>query len=171
MTYYITPFGDGSLPGSGGNVNGVVHNHFGPMTEKGPEGIYNTDGMMEEISLEFTSTELNASSVYGRWLIPLTLPTGAVIKDITVDVKSAFTLGGTSPTIQVGTQNSVGTNGITISQAQAQAVGVYVESSFSGTWASPLTAPATIDIQLGGTSPTATGGRVKVYIRYIYLNV
>jgi hypothetical protein len=85
-----------------------------------------------------------------------------------VEVQEAFNLGGTTPVINIGVSGSEGTNRVAqISKAQAEAVGTYSIAP-AGTLAvnTPLAAPATIGVALGGTSPTSTSaGRVKVSFR------
>lgn len=103
-------------------------------------------------------------------LVSGTLPAGANISEnALVEVTEAFVLGGTTPVINIGVSGSEGTNRIAqVSQAQAQAVGVYSIAS-AGTLAkdTPLAAAATIKVALGGTSPTiTTAGKMKITVRY-----
>lgn len=95
------------------------------------------------------------------------LPANISIVDCFVRVKEAFNLGGTSPTIAVGTSGSAPTNGVKISEAQAESTGSY-KITPTGTWASPLTTATTVAVELGGSSPTiASGGEVEFVVRYI----
>lgn len=103
-------------------------------------------------------------------LVSGTLPAGATLSEnALVEVTEAFVLGGTTPVINIGVSGSEGTNRIAqVSQAQAQAVGVYSIAS-AGTLAkdTPLAAAATIKVALGGTSPTiTTAGKMKITVRY-----
>lgn len=96
-----------------------------------------------------------------------TLPAGAVVNEVVCEVTEAFALGGTTPTINVGTNGSEGTNyGIELSEANAEATGTY-SGSTAGTWSSPLAADTVIGVALDGTTPTVTSaGKAKVVIRY-----
>ena len=95
------------------------------------------------------------------------IPAGSKVLDAYLEVKEVFALGGTTPTINVGTDGSAATNGVDISEAQAEATGVY-DLTPQGTWASVLAADTTIAVELGGTSPTITSaGHAVMVIRYI----
>lgn len=99
-----------------------------------------------------------------------TLPAGATIRGpALVEVREAFALGGTTPTINVGVSGSHGTNYLgELSEAQAEALGTYSVAS-AGTLAvnTPLAAAVTIVVALDGTTPTITGaGRARLIIPY-----
>lgn len=168
MSYETTKFGNGVLTGSGGNVTSNVHSRFGTVGLGQQAGIYETDGAEWEVSLTITGEQLvRDAATNDGFLVPLKLPVGAVVKDVIAQVKSAFTLTGTTPTILIGTEGSEGTNGVSISQAQAQAVGTYV-LTLNGTWASPIAASTQIGMALGGTSPvSAKTGSMDIVIRYL----
>lgn len=168
MSFAKTPFGDGSNAGSG-NVVRTVHNHYGPRLAKGSSvvGSYNVDGVVRELSMEIDGAMLTASDFQ---LIVPSLPKGAVIQTATVKVTEAFVLGGTTPSIKIGTEGSESTNGVSISEAQAEALGTYVLST-NGTWSSPLAATTTVGVALAGTSPTTTtAGKAQLVIRYILVS-
>jgi len=140
-------------------------------------GVYNTYG--PRATNEARSSEVHAGGALheyraafrGRDYDKVThiIPANSQIVDCSVRVKEAFNLGGTSPTIAVGTSGSAATDGVSISEAQAEAVGFY-DITPSGTWASPLTADTTVAVELGGTSPTiGDGGEVEFAIRYVRL--
>jgi hypothetical protein len=105
--------------------------------------------------------------VSGSFDTQLTIPAGSVVREVVAEVTEAFALGGTTPTINVGTNGSEGTNfGIELSEAQAEAVGTYDDAP-AGTWAAPLAADTVVGVALDGTSPTVTSaGKAKVVIRY-----
>lgn len=166
MAFEQSKFGDGSASGAG-NVTTAVHNHYGPYNEmnKTVGGHRNDQGVVQELVIDFDGT------VVGNAAYPLlapSLPAGAIVEDVYLDVQEAFVLGGTSPTIEVGTEGSEATNGFTISEAQAEAVGIYdLTSALSGTWAAGLAAATTVGIAMAGTSPTVTSaGKARVVIRY-----
>ena len=137
---------------------------YGGMTQReGIEGHRRTEGTIQELVVYVTSENIN-DDVFGRNLAYL--PAGAYPKEVYVDVDEAFALGGTSPTISIGTEGSEETNGFDITEAQAESTGSYQITSFNGTWANQLASDTDVGIALGGTSPTASGGYARVIIRY-----
>ena len=97
------------------------------------------------------------------------IPAGAKFIEAYAEVTEAFVLGGTTPTINVGTSGSAGTNyAIELAEADAEATGEYYNATGAGTFANPLAADTTIAVELDGTTPTVTdAGQMKVVIRYI----
>ena len=164
MGFEQSPLGDGSVTGSG-NVTTAIANHYGPRKSNAANGVYETDGVMQELSIEITGVELG-NAAYP--LLAPTLPAGAVIEDAYVKVSEAFVLGGTTPAIEIGTETSEATNGVTITEAQAEATGSYdVTAALSGTWAAPLAAARTVGLALSGTTPTTTtAGKLELVVRY-----
>jgi len=165
MGYETSPFGDNVLTGSGGNVTTRVSNHYGPRSPGKTVGKVKTEGVMNELTINIDGTMVG-NEAYA--LLAPTLPAGAVIEDVYAKVTEAFVLGGTTPAIEVGTETSEATNGFTITEAQAEAVGTYdLTGALSGTWAAPLAAATTVGLDLSGTSPTVTSaGKMDVVIRY-----
>jgi len=138
-----------------------VSNFYGPRnTTEGPVGNFKTEGAVEELVMEVTGD--NYTQVSG------TIPAGAKCLEAYIEVVEAFALGGTTPTIDIGTDGSEGTNGFDVAEADAEAVGLYVDSTFAGTWAAQLASDTTVGVALGGTTPTITSaGRMKVVVRYV----
>lgn len=99
--------------------------------------------------------------------VDFTLPKGAIILDSFVEVTEAFVLGGTTPTIALGTDSSAPTNSIVdVTEANAEAIGTYLGVP-AGTMTSPLAAATAIAVELGGSSPTITDvGIMFVHFRY-----
>lgn len=165
MGYEQSKFGDGSAAGSG-NVVSTVSNHYGPRDVGKMTGGNKTEGAVQELAFDIDGT------IVGNDAWPLKapeLPANVLITGAYVEVTEAFALGGTSPTIDIGTEGSEGTNRVEITEAQAEAVGVYdLTSTLAGTWAAGLTAATTVGIDLGGTSPTVTSaGKARVVLRYV----
>lgn len=164
MPYERTPFGTGGAAGSG-NVVRTVNNHFGPRDSGKTSGVVKTEGTVNEMTLQIDAAMVTAG------VFPLVvprLPRGSRILDVTAWTEEAFNLGGTTPTIRIGTVGSVATNNITISETQAETLGVAVVTTFNGTFANPLAADTDLALGLGGTSPTnGTVGRMRVTIRYV----
>ena len=142
-----------------------VKNSYGPrQTAEGRSGDIRTAGVVKELEIDFRGDTYSYVSA--------TLPKGAKFIEASAKIVKAFALGGTTPTINVGTSGSHGTNyAIELSKAQAEAVGTVVyNATGAGTFASVLTADTTVVVGLDGTSPTiGTGGLAKVVIRYIVL--
>lgn len=168
MGYQTSPFGNGVLIGSGGNVKTNVNNYFGPRAVlAGADGQYNTEGIAREYSVEFTGQDFIDGKTQ---LFPFTIPAGSLIRTVVAKVKTAFVLGGTTPTLALGTSGSETTNGVALSQAQAQAVGSY-NLTLNGTWSTtPFAADTIINVVEGGTTPTITSaGRVEYVITYVLI--
>lgn len=99
------------------------------------------------------------------------IPAESLIEKAYVQVEEAFVLGGTTPTILVGTDGSEATNGVVVSEAQAESAGQVLDISgtLTGTWAAGLAADTKIGLELGGTSPTADSsvGKARLVIEYV----
>lgn len=140
----------------------------------GEEANFGTNGDVgayKEIVIDLRATDFTAGTATYNGPT-MTLPAGATVRESLTEVFDAFTLGGTTPVINVGVSTTEGTNRLVqISQAQAQAAGVYnTAATAAGTLAvgTPLATQSTINIALGGTSPVVTGstGRLRVTVRY-----
>lgn len=168
MTYYTSPFGNGTLVGSGGNVTSNVHNQFGPRDAGGTQGVNKVEGIKEELIIDLNAELFNDVP---DGLIPFVLPGGAIITAVYVDVEEVFVVSGTNPTVLIGTDGSEVTNGFVISEAVLEATGTAnLTSTLAGTWdaEAPLAANTTIGIALGGTgSPAITdAGKARVTILF-----
>lgn len=172
MAYELSKFGNGVDVGSGGNVTtslGTPHNRFNTVNLGQQLGVFHSDNGVTEVTGTITGEQLVRDAATGdAFLNALSIPVGAVIAEIIVQVKQAFVLGGTTPTILIGTQGSEVTNGFVISQAQAQAIGTYVVTGTkAGTWNAPIAAAAVVGVALGGTTPTVTSaGILDFYVKY-----
>lgn len=166
MARYQTPFGNNVLVGSGGNVTSVVHNNFGPRDTGETVGVNKVEGMKEELIIDLTPELINDGQ-----LIPFVLPAGAVIKDVYMDVETAFVLTGTTPAVEIGTAGSEATNGFTITEAQLEATAsVNLTSALSGTWdgEAPLAANTTVGIVTSGTNPVVANNNGKARITILF---
>lgn len=132
---------------------------------EGLAGHIKTEGAKKELVIEFAGTNIND----GVMDSVETLPANCIVTAAYADVNEVVALGGTTPTILVGTNGSEVTNGLVISEAQAEAANVYdVTSTLTGTWAAGLTADTSVSVALGGTSPTITNdGRIKIVVEYV----
>lgn len=170
MAYFKTPFGNGVLIGSGGNVVEDVRSQFGRRTTGGFEGVNKVEGMKEELVIYIDGENFNDVSVLKEFV----LPAGAVIKNVYFDPEKAFNLTGTTPTILVGTKGSEVTNGFPISEAQAEGTAsVNLTAALTGTWDNevPLAANTNIGIALGGTTPVLVAqGKGRITILFERIN-
>lgn len=143
-----------------------VANFYGPRTAlEGLAGHVKTEGAKKQMVIEFAGTNIND----GVMDSVVTLPANALVVAAYADVEEAVTMTGTTPTILIGTNGSEVTNGLVISEAQAEAASVYdVTGTLTGTWAAGLTSDTAVSVTLGGTTPTITNdGRIKVVIEYV----
>lgn len=165
--YETSKFGNGVLVGSGGNVVSNVHNQFGSRDSGQTVGSFKTEGAEEHLSFNVTGEMLQRGGT-DEILVPLVIPGGFVFTSVYVRTLEAFVLGGTTPTILIGTQGSEVTNGFVISEAQAETPGTYdVTATKVGTWAAPINVGTTVGIALGGTLPTVTAaGKLEVIVKY-----
>ena len=161
MGYESSRFGNAN----GGNVTTQVTTHFGERELGGATGVLKTEGAENQLTLYITGEIINDG-----FLPQVDIPAGAVITKATAQVTEVFDLGGTSPTILVGTDGSEATNGATLDEASAEAAGYYdITSTLAGTWdaEAALAADTRVGVALGGTSPTVTdAGRAVVIITY-----
>ncbi len=171
---FTTPFGNGVLVGSGGNVVSNVHNHFGPrdIDDDSSFGVNKIEGMKEELILHISG---QGFADFPDTLMPFVLPAGAVIKSVYIDVEEVFVITGSTPTILVGTNGSEVTNGFVISEAILEALGsANLTATLAGTWDNevPLAANTTIGLALGGTGGPAlsTVGKARVTINFDRVN-
>lgn len=162
MAFETALFGDGVSTTRVTNVS----TDFGPRGSGKTTGKAKTEGFVTELTLDIDAAMVSAAAYP---LIAPEIPANSIIEDVYVEVTEAFVLGGTTPAIEVGTETSEATNGFTITEAQAEATGIYdVTSALSGTWAAGLAADTTLGLALSGTSPTITAaGKLRVVIRYV----
>lgn len=143
-----------------------VHNHYGAREVGKGQGTTSTEGFINELTLDIDG-ELVGNEDFP--LLAPQLPAGAKIDAVFLEVSEVFVLGGTTPVLEVGTAGTEATNGVTITEAELEAVGVYdVTSALSGTWLAGLAAVTNLGLALGGTTPTVTdAGKARIVIRYI----
>lgn len=138
-------------------------------TPDGAAGVIKTAGGSNELTVEFSGANINN----GELDSVVTLPANVRVLSAYVEVETAFALGGTTPTINIGTDGSAATNGVSITEAGAEAAGTYTDGdaavTINGTWATAtgLLAGATVSIELGGTTPTVTdAGKARFVVVY-----
>lgn len=143
-----------------------VYNYYGARDSGKTAGIINTVGSIVEASYI-----VDAAMVDGTTPQVAKIPAKAKIIGVYAKVTEAFVLGGTNPTILIGTDTSEVTDGAVLDDSLAEVVGTYdITATLTGTWASELAAETTVGFSLGGTTPTkTTAGRVQFVVRYIKL--
>jgi len=155
------------------NAAGInVFNQYGPRSTGTSVGTDHSQNSVHELSIEFSGTSLNDS----LFVPPYVVPKGVRFTRATLDVRSAFTLTGTTPTVIFG-GTAPATNGITLAAASLAAVAALdVSSSLTGTWATNSAAGTTasekVTVALGGTTPAVTAGvgKASLVLHYIYKN-
>jgi hypothetical protein len=148
-----------------------VYNHYGPrVVGEEDGGVIKTEGAANEYSIDLTGEFINKVIADGtsRSMMLQKLPAGSLISTVLLEVEEVFVVGGTSPTLEIGTEGSEATNGASASEAQLEALGLYdLTSTLAGTWAASLAAETQIGFALGGTTPTlGDGGKARLVIRY-----
>jgi hypothetical protein len=143
-----------------------VHTVYGPRKDEGATGHLNSgeDGVKKLL------VTITAESLAHGYVAPTYLPAGAYPVRAYAETEEAFTLTGTTPTILVGTKGSESTNGVVVSEAQAEAVGsADISGTLAGTWAARLASATEVGVALGGGTPAVTGedGKVKVWVEYL----
>lgn len=138
-----------------------VHNFYGARDTGGSVGVETSNDSVHRLVINFNSDMLN-----GGFIPPVVIPKGALFRDATLVIEEAFNVTGTSPTVSFGAAGSVATNGITLSEAELEAVGTKKPASTgAGTWAqgsaTGTTAAAKVAVALGGTSPAVAAGTGK----------
>lgn len=145
-----------------------VSNHYGARDSGQTAGVVKTEGVKSQMSIQVDAADIGSALFSSPALPADCLPVAVFFK-----VSEAFALGGTTPTILVGTSGSEVTNGCVVSEAQAEAVGIYdISGTLTGTWAARLAALTSIGIVLGGSTPTVgAAGKAEVIIEYVKVAV
>lgn len=140
-----------------------VFNNYGKRDTGNAVGLEQGTDSGFRLSVNLTGQMLNDGFVP-----PVVVPKGALFRSATLRVDEAFALGGTTPTIRIGAAGSVATNGVVITEAQAETVGTKALAAGAGQWAfdstTGTTAAAKVAIDMGGTNPTSTNGGKAVLV-------
>jgi hypothetical protein len=146
-----------------------VNNFYGVRNTGGAVGVEHTQDSVNRLVIDFTG-----QSLADGYVPPVVLPAGSLIQSYRLDVQEAFVVTGTTPTLRFGAQGSVATNGVVLTEAELENVGVKTPASAgAGTWATNsatgVTAAARVAFDLGGTTPAiaATSGRAQLVIEYV----
>ena len=161
------------MPYDNGSGLGVF-NHYGVRDTGGAVGSETRDGSKVTVRVDLTGRAIN-DAVAG-FIPKVYIPKGARFNAATLRVDEVFVVTGTSPVVEVGAKSSEATNGVTITEAQLEALGTYnVSAALSGTWATDAAtgtaAAAYVNIILGGTSPAVAAASGKATLVLEYINV
>jgi hypothetical protein len=137
---------------------------YGPRDTGHGAGQYPTSGVTRELAVQLTG------GLLGDLLLdPIVIPAGAAITKATLNVTEAFALA-TSSVVEVGTDGSEATNGVSLTEAQLEAVGhTDVTTALAGTWDAEarLAANTTLGLAFSAGSVTDTSvGRASLVIEY-----
>lgn len=163
-----SPFGNGVLVSSDGNVTSNVNTHFGTRDTGGTVGVNKIEGVKEELILDFTGEQFNDG--IGLGLIPFVLPAGAIITAVYMTVEEEFVTGGTFTALDIGTKSSEDTDGFSVTDTQLENEGTYnLTSALSGDWdaETPLAANTTVNAVLTGSGASLTdAGKARFTILF-----
>lgn len=148
-----------------------VANQYGVRLTGGAVGGEHERSVNKVLKVELTGDSIN--DALAGFVPPFSMPKGANLNAVRLRVDEVFVVGGTTPTVRIGSAGSIATNGIVITEAELETTGTKeIASTGAGTWAfgstTGLTAAALVDIDLGGTTPTVArgSGKATVIIEY-----
>lgn len=152
-----------------------VRNVYGRRDLGYDTGVIKTEGNSNELSVGLSGASV-ADVISGEAdaYADVVIPKYSIIEEAYLYVDEAFVLGGTTPAVEVGTEGSEATNGVTLDEADLEAVGGYdVTANLAGTWASgsALAADTTVKVAVSGTSPTSdsSAGKARLVVTYKYV--
>ena len=162
MGYEVSKFG---YAGDGVAIVTTVHNHYGQKLAEGSVGHMNTEGAMNQLTIDLDSDMIVAGELP---LLNPVLPIGALVTRVTLEVSEAFVFTGL-PTIEIGTDGSAATDGFSITEAQIEALGTTdLTGALSGTWTAGMLADTTVELEVGGSAAAANKvGAARVVIEYL----
>lgn len=148
-------------------ATGSAYTHYGPRGVQDSTvlsgGEVHGDGVVKELVIYLNGDDFGGTAT--AVATSYTLPAGAVVKEATMEVTSAITMGNADNDIVIGTSGSEATNGVDFDNTTG-AVGTYSQDAINGTWAAPLAADTVVSFDVSGTSASMDGGQAKVVIRY-----
>lgn len=152
-----------------------VNNVYGARQTGGAVGVEHGYGANWVLKIDLTGEMINEFVSAGGYVPPVVIPKGANFNKATLRVDEAFVVTGTTPALSVGANGTVGTNYISLSEAELEAIGTKeLASSGAGTWAfnsaTGTTAAAKVAFALTGTTPAvdATVGKGTLILEYTF---
>lgn len=155
------------------NTGLKVHNHYGARDTGGAVGVEHSKDSTHAIRVDLTGQSIN--DAFGGFLPPVSVPKGARFLRATLRVDQVFVVTGTNAVLEVGAKASEATNGVTITEAQLEALGSYdLSSALAGTWATNAAtgtaAAALVSMVIGGTDTpavAATTGKGSLILEFV----
>jgi len=148
-----------------------VNNQYGVRDTGGAVGLEHGYGTEFVLRIDLTGQSI-ADAIAG-FIPPVVIPKGANFDSFKLRVDEAFVVTGTTPALSIGLAGSVGTNYITLSETELEAVGTKeVTATGAGTMAvgsaTGTTAAAKLGFALTGTTPAiaATSGKATLIMKY-----
>lgn len=148
-----------------------VYNHYGVRTTGGAIGMEHNYGSLWTVKIDLTGQSI--ADVIAGFVVPAYVKKGMLLKSAVLRVDEVFVVTGTTPHLEIGSAGSVATNGITITEAQLEALGTTdITAASVGTWAedsSGIGADAKVGMSLeGDTAIAATSGKATVILEFVY---
>jgi hypothetical protein len=139
-----------------------VAQHYGARDTGATVGYEQTNSSNHRLSFEITGYGLTQGS---KFLPPIVVPKGAIVKSATLYVDEAF---GAGVGFTIGQGNAEATNGIALAAADLAVGGRDVTTKLAGTWAAGagITAPHRVGLITAGTPTKA--GKASLVIEYTY---
>jgi hypothetical protein len=151
-----------------------VNNHYGVRSTGGSIGVEHGYGTEFVVRIDLTGQSI-ADAIAG-FVPPIVIPKGANFDSYKLRVDEAFVVTGTTPALSIGLAGSVGTNYISLSEAELEAVGTKeVTATGAGTMAvgsaTGVAANAKLGFALTGTTPAiaATQGKATLIMKYTFV--
>jgi len=147
------------------NTTGLgVFSSYGKRNTGGTVGCETSDGSTRDYSITFTGESLNSGFLPG-----VIIPKGSKLKGAILRVDEAFAVSS-GGTVAFG-GNAPGTNGLTLTEAELEAIGTKTPSSSgSGTWATTSATGTTsaqfISKTVTGTV-TSTQGKATLILTFV----
>ena len=148
-----------------------VNNQYGARETGGGVGLEHGEGTTHVLRIDLTGQSI-ADAIAG-FIPPVVIPKGANFDSYKLRVDEAFVVTGTTPALSIGLSGSVGTNYVSLSEAELEAVGTKeVTSAGAGTMAltsaTGLTAASKLGFALTGTAPVVatTQGKATLIATY-----
>jgi hypothetical protein len=123
-------------------------------------GVVNTVGPSVDYRFDLTGQQLSDLVI-----LDVVIPANTIIDKVYMQVTEVFVVAGSS-VVEVGTDGSEATNGVSITEAQLEALGYTdLTTALAGTWDAnaPLAADTTVGIAFSaGSVTTATAGKARI---------
>jgi len=137
-----------------------VHTVYGARSDEGAAGFLKSG----ENGKKTLMVVVTAESLQHGYVAPIYLPAGSFVTRAWAETEEAF--AGTTIAVSVGTEGLEASNGVTVAEADLEAVGT-VELTPSGTWTARLATATKVGVSLAGTLTDTSAGKVKVVVEFL----